>query len=49
MGALQTSLIDFIYVAFWAGQDTENDFKLPFDRLKHRFLDLTQEAIWAGQ
>jgi len=46
MGALEISPIDFIQVAFWAGQEAENEFKMPFDHLKHRVLDFTQVAFW---
>jgi len=35
--------------AFCGVQETENDFGVPGNDLKHRFLDLTQVAIWDGQ
>jgi len=31
------------------GQETENDFKVTFDNLNHRFFDFIQIAIWAGK
>jgi len=40
--------IDIILVAFRAGQEAENLFKLPFDNLNHRFIELKQAAFWAG-
>jgi len=36
-------------LAFWAGQETENECAVPGDNLKHRFLDLNQLVFWAGQ
>jgi len=35
-------------LAFWAGQEDENEFAVPGDRLKHPLLDLTQVLFWAG-
>ena len=49
LGVLETSLIDFIQVAFWAGQNAENKFKMPLDHLKYRFLAFTQVVFWAVQ
>jgi len=36
-------------VAFSVGQEEENDFKVPFDNMNHRFFDFIQIAFWAGQ
>jgi len=41
MRPLETSLFDFTQVAFWAGQEEENEFPKPGDHLKHRLLDIT--------
>ena len=40
MGALETSPIDFFQGAFLAGQEVENEYKIPFDLQKRRFLTL---------
>jgi len=36
-------------VAFWEGQEAEDEFKLTCEPLKHRFLDFTQVKFWACQ
>jgi len=36
-------------VAFSVGQDAENDIKVTFDYLNHRFFDVNLIAFWAGQ
>jgi len=36
-------------VAFSGSQETENDFKVPFDNGNNRFNYFTQIAFWAGQ
>jgi len=40
---------DFAQVAFWAGQEEENEFPCPGDHLKNRLLDLTQDAFVASE
>ena len=45
MRALETSLLDLNKVAFWDGQEAENEFKVTWEPLKHRFLGLTQVAL----
>jgi len=42
---LNRRFIDLKKVAFSAGQETENDFKVPFHHLKHRFFNLTTNRI----
>ena len=49
MRALEISLSRIQQVAFWAGQEEENEFPVPGDYLKHRFLDLTKVEFWAYQ
>ena len=49
MRALKHRFLDRSQVAFWDGQETENEFKVTCEPLKHRFLDFTQVAFWAGQ
>jgi len=44
MQALETSFYILTQVAFWVGQEAENEFKL-----KHRFFDFTEVAFWVGQ
>jgi len=34
---------------FSVGPSTDNDFKVTFDNLNHRFFDLIQIAFWVGQ
>jgi len=46
---LKHRFYDLTQVAFWDGQEAENEFKVICDPLKHRFLDFTQVAYWAGQ
>jgi len=41
----KVALIEFTQVAFSAGPGAENEFKVPCDPLKQRFLDLTQIAF----
>ena len=41
--------LDLRQVAFWDGQDAENEFKVTCEPLKHRFLFFTQVAFWAIQ
>jgi len=40
---------DLTQVAFWAGQEEENEFLMPGDHMKYRFLDLTKVEFWAFQ
>jgi len=44
-------LFSFYYfnIAFSIGKEAENDFKVTFDKLNHRFFDFIQIAFWAGQ
>jgi len=49
MRALETSLFDFTQVAFWDGQESENEFKVTCEPLKHCFFDLTQVSYRASQ
>ena len=46
---LKNRFLHFTQVAFWAGQEAENEFNMPGEHLKHRFLDLTQIAILVVQ
>ena len=46
---LKHLFIDFMQVAFRAGQEAENEFKVPFGHLKHRFLDLKPVTIWSSR
>ena len=46
---LETSFLAINYFAFWSGQEEENEFRVPGDHLKHRFLDLTKVEFWAFQ
>jgi len=36
-------------MVFWACKEAENEFTVPGDQLKHRFLDLTQVDFWDDQ
>jgi len=36
-------------VAFSVGQETENDLKVAFDNLNHRFYEFLRIAFWSGQ
>jgi len=49
MRALETSFFILTQVAFWVGQDAENEFKVTCEPLKHRFFDFTEVAFWVGQ
>jgi len=49
MRALETSFFVLTQVAFWVGQEAENEFKVTCDPLKHRFFDFTQIAFSVGQ
>ena len=49
MGSLETSLYRLHANRIKAGQGAENEFKLPFDRLKKRFFDFIQVTFSAGQ
>jgi len=46
---LNRRFIDFKNVAFSVGRVAENDFKVPFDNLKHRLFHFIQISFWAGQ
>ena len=46
---LKHRFIELTQVAFWDGQEAENEFKVTCEPLKHRFLDLKQVAFWDGQ
>jgi hypothetical protein len=46
---LKKSILEKVHVAFWAGQEAENEFKGLGDPLKHRFLGLAHVAFWACQ
>jgi len=46
---LKQSFLDFNQVAFWDGQEAENEFKVTCEALKHRLNEFTQVAFWAGQ
>jgi len=35
---LKHRYIDITEVVFWAGQEEGNEFKVPLEHLKHRFL-----------
>jgi len=48
-GSLKQRFLDFYKVAFWDGEDAENEFRVTNEQFKHRFLDFTQVAFWAGQ
>jgi len=49
MGALETSLIHFTQVAFWAGLKKGNEFPVPGGHLKRRFIEIIKVKIWACQ
>jgi len=49
MRALEPSLSRPKPLAFWEGQEAENEFKVTSEPLKHPFLDLTKYAFSAGQ
>ena len=40
---------DLTQVAFWAGQEEENEFAEPGNHLKHQFVELTKVEFWACQ
>jgi hypothetical protein len=40
---------DFPQVAFWAGEEAENEFARQVESLKYRFLDLAHVTFWDGQ
>jgi len=42
MRALENRFLDLNQVAFWDGQEAENEFKLPCEPLKHRIFG------WSG-
>jgi len=44
---LKHRILDFTQVAFWVGQEENNEFPVPGDHMKHRFLDLTKVELWA--
>jgi len=46
---LKHSFLDLSQVAFWDGQDAENEFNVTCEPLKHRFLDFTEVAFWDRQ
>jgi len=46
---LKLRLLDLTQVAYWAGQEAENEFDVSGEKLKHSFHDLTQVAFWASQ
>ena len=46
---LESSLYPLEKVEFSAGEEAENDFKVPFDHLNNCFLNFTQIEFWAGQ
>ena len=41
--------VDLKNSQFWVGLEAENDFKVPFDNLNHRFFDFIQIVFWAVQ
>ena len=43
--ALKHRFSDLIQVAFWFGQEAENEIKVTCDPLNHRFFDFTQVAL----
>jgi len=47
--SLKHRFLDLAQVAFWAGQEAENETAVPREQLKHCFLNLTRVAFWAGQ
>ena len=47
--ALEKSFFDLTHVAFWDGEEAENELKVSCDPLKHRFLVFTQVAFCVGQ
>jgi len=47
MTALETKLSRPQQIAFQAGQEAENEFAVPGDHLKHRFIKLTDFAFSA--
>jgi len=46
---LKHRFLDFTQVAFWAGQEEENEFPETGVHLKNRFLDLNKVDVWACQ
>ena len=46
---LETSLFRTHPSRIWADQEAENEFKVTYEPLKHRFFDLSQVAFWDGQ
>ena len=48
-GHLKQRFLDLNKVAFWDGQEVENEFKVTCEHLKHRFLEFTQVVFLAGQ
>jgi len=46
---LKHRFINLNVVAFWAGEEDENDLKVPWEQLKNRFIDFIQVEICACQ
>ena len=44
---LKLPFLDLNKVEFWGCQEAENDLKVPFEDLNHRFYDLIEVAFWA--
>jgi hypothetical protein len=42
---LKHHLSDFVQVAFFDSQDAENEYALPFDTFKHRFIEFTKDVF----
>ena len=47
--ALKHPFFDLTQVAFWDGQEAENELKMSCDHLKHRLLDLITVEFGAFQ
>jgi len=49
MRVLERSFLDFAQVAFWCGQEEENEFPVPGVHFYHRFLDFRKVEFWTCQ
>jgi len=46
---LEHRCLDFNQVAFLDGQEAQNEVNVPWEHLKHRFIDFIEVEIWACQ